>query len=316
MKGITIYLGSKCNLNCAYCHREADANESGVSDTLLDMVRGQSDIRIKFMGGEPTLYMEDIKKVVEAAPNAQYAIGTNGSTLKEHLEFFKKHKFLVCISYDGTDLRGYDPFQEVIDYPWVAVSCTLYHGNTDFKRIIRKFKEKEKVIGRSLSFFPHIMHATGPHNLEYSLTKTDMKEILRQYKECIGAFVFDYVNYGVVNKQYYGMFTDLKNHYYSGYIFGDSYCVNGSRRKTDSSGRLLTCLYIRDTELSTETWREEQKRIIRDKFPRCETCDVYDMCGAACIKSIRHDIECSLYRPLYSWFRELYNKHKEALDQL
>ena len=208
MEAVTVYLGSKCNLRCAYCHRESDGHEQGISDVFIDKIRGRDDIRIKFMGGEPTLYMDDIKKVVEAAPNAKYAIGTNGTTLKEHMEFFRKHRFLVCISYDGTDLRGFDPFQEVIDYPWVAVSCTLYHGNTDFKKIIKKFAEKERIIGRSLSFFPHIVHVTGPHNEMYSLTPEDVECILQQYKDCLESFINDYVQYGVVNKRYLGLFYD------------------------------------------------------------------------------------------------------------
>lgn len=28
MKSVTIYLGSKCNMNCAYCHREPDPEEA------------------------------------------------------------------------------------------------------------------------------------------------------------------------------------------------------------------------------------------------------------------------------------------------
>ena len=38
MEAISIYLGSKCNLNCAYCHREADANETGVTGKLLQLL--------------------------------------------------------------------------------------------------------------------------------------------------------------------------------------------------------------------------------------------------------------------------------------
>lgn len=28
MKSVTIYLGSRCNMNCAYCHRETDPEET------------------------------------------------------------------------------------------------------------------------------------------------------------------------------------------------------------------------------------------------------------------------------------------------
>ena len=77
---------------------------------------------------------------------------------------------------------GYDPFTALWDYPDLAVSTTLYHGNTDLGAIMAKFREKEKVIGRNLSFFPHLMHVTNEANRKYALTREDYDSILEQYK--------------------------------------------------------------------------------------------------------------------------------------
>lgn len=60
IKKITIYLGSKCNLNCAYCHREPDKNEHGITDDLLKLIDDYQPQEIRFLGGEPTLYMDDM----------------------------------------------------------------------------------------------------------------------------------------------------------------------------------------------------------------------------------------------------------------
>ena len=37
---LSIYLGSKCNLNCKYCHRIADTTETPVvSDKLINYIK-------------------------------------------------------------------------------------------------------------------------------------------------------------------------------------------------------------------------------------------------------------------------------------
>lgn len=318
MKGVTIYLGSKCNLNCAYCHRQAEKGEHGVTDEFLAFLKRQQFDRIRFIGGEPTLYFEDIRKVVAALPAADYSITTNGVGIGEFLPFFDAHRFLVCVSYDGAEVnrRGFDPFTHLLQYPWLGVSCTLYHGNTDMKAILRRFAEKEKIIGRPLSFFPHIAHVTAGKEPWFMLTHEDMDSILSQYKELLGGFVEDYVQRGIVNTRLLGLFRQLQMAVNRNYEFGETYCVNRELKKTDTDGSCLSCLYLRRLKYSWENWQEEQGRFIAAHFPGCRTCPVYSMCGAACIKSVRHADECYFYKNLYTWFRRTYEPHRELLDRL
>lgn len=313
MESVTIYLGSRCNLNCAYCHRVPDEKEPVISDELLDYIRNKgANIAVKFIGGEPTLYMRQIRKVTNIAPLARYSVVTNGVGLSRYLDFFRRYRFLVCISYDGRkeSLRGFDPFTALVNYPWIAVSTTIYHGNTDLHAIIRNFAEKERIIGRRLSFFPHIMHVTDERNRKYALTKEDADSYVSQYKEMVGRYLEDRYRYGVVNIRYEGMFQALLKRYEHPFSFGETYCVNRDVKKCDAEGRLFSCLYIRNEELGQDNWQETQQGILKKNFPRCQSCDVYDMCGGACIKSRMHDIECRIYRNLYSWFKEEYPKWK------
>ena len=313
MESVTIYLGSRCNLNCAYCHRVPDEKEPVISDELLDYIRNKgANIAVKFIGGEPTLYMRQIRKVTNIAPLARYSVVTNGVGLSRYLDFFRRYRFLVCISYDGRkeSLRGFDPFTALVNYPWIAVSTTIYHGNTDLHAIIRNFAEKERIIGRRLSFFPHIMHVTDERNRKYALTKEDADSYVSQYKEMVGRYLEDRYRYGVVNIRYEGMFQALLKRYEHPFSFGETYCVNRDVKKCDAEGRLFSCLYIRNEELGQDNWQETQQGILQRNFPRCQSCDVYDMCGGACIKSRMHDIECRIYRNLYSWFKEEYPKWK------
>lgn len=312
---VTIYMGSKCNLNCTYCHREAEENEQSVSSTLLENLKKTDNLTVKFMGGEPTLYMEDLKKVVEAVPKAKFVICTNGVDLKKHLPFFKQYDFLICISFDGgkNSERDYDPFTQRLNYPKIAVSTTIHHGNVDFKKVIKSFAEKERIIGRRLSFFPHFAHATNSANNEYALSLGDAEYILKQYKEMVGAYMKQRFKYGIRNIRYEGMFFGLLKRYESNFSYGETYCVNKNLLKCNTQGKCFTCLYIRDNKL-TENWQAEQQKILEEHFPECKRCPVYFMCGGGCLKSKSRDIECYLSRELFKWFKLEYESWKEVCD--
>lgn len=294
----SIYLGSKCNLDCKYCHREA-TEEHGVTDTLLEKIKDAD--RITFIGGEPTMYMDEIKKVVDNT-HAKYAITTNGVNFDRYRDYFKKHDFFVCISYDGNEsLRGYDPFTHVIDYPKLGVSCTLYHGNTDFHKIMRVFSEKERIIKRPLTFYPHIMHVTSERNRRYALTFDDMDSIINQYLQILFRSIDEYNVMGIVNMRYRGILSQMHDALHAGYRYGETYCSNRYSHKVDTQGNEYSCLYIRD---------ESPKDI---KFSKqCKDCSVYSMCGGACVKSIDHDLECFFYGVLYETVKE----HEDFLNEI
>lgn len=78
MKQVTIYLGSHCNLQCPYCHRQAGSDEQeGLSADFfvrLQALQKDGPLKVKFMGGEPTLYFSTVQKVVQTVPKSQVQI--------------------------------------------------------------------------------------------------------------------------------------------------------------------------------------------------------------------------------------------------
>ena len=46
---LTLYLGSQCNLHCAYCHREASDGEGGISEEFLAELKENPPGSIKSM---------------------------------------------------------------------------------------------------------------------------------------------------------------------------------------------------------------------------------------------------------------------------
>ena len=83
--------------------REPSEDESSISPEFLKELQENPPMEVKFMGGEPLLYMTEIKKVVETLPNARFSISINSMGIEKHLDYFRKHDFLICISYDGAE---------------------------------------------------------------------------------------------------------------------------------------------------------------------------------------------------------------------
>jgi len=91
-------------------------------------------------------------------PKNSYRITTNGILFDKYREFFLKYNFKVAFSYDGNNaLRSKDILDHPIEYPFVNISCTLFHGNTNLEYIMHQFNEKEKVISVSLSLYPQAL---------------------------------------------------------------------------------------------------------------------------------------------------------------
>lgn len=299
IKKITIYLGSKCNLNCAYCHREPDKNEHGITDDLLKLIYDYQPQEIRFLGGEPTLYMDDIKKIVAHYPRAKFAVTTNGVLLAQYIDYFREHNFRVTVSFDGgaENLRGFEPLQQTVDYPDFSISTTLTHDNTNFDAILRKFTAAEKRIGRLMMFFPHIAHHTNAANAQYALTKEDVKNLLENYRRAIYSFWDTYSRYGVINLRYKAIFSQLWLAYNADYDFGETYCANKHSLKVNANGEMFNCSYIRSLS------PDKNALMLLEKFPDCAHCDVYPMCGGACVQSKSHELECLYYKQLYTMFR-------------
>lgn len=302
-------MGSNCNLNCSYCHKEIE-NDKQISETFLNYLKTfQGDII--FRGGEPTLYINDIKHIVNTAKNATFGITTNGVNIENHIPFFTEHKFNVSVSYDGTNLRPFDPFTKKIFYPNINVTSVMTK-NCNIFDILKAFDEKSLITGNRLIFYPHIAHYTNEYNKQYAMDETDYIINIEQIKECMNLFIQERKNYNTTNYKLYGIYRFLNKHLENNFTFGETVCANKFSKRVDVNGQQYNCLYIRDEKLN-ENWLTTQQHLIRTKFPKCEKCSVYAMCGGGCVKSLYHDKECNFYYKLFTWYKKFYNQNKEYL---
>jgi len=116
---VTLLVTRDCNLRCEYCFADGGGRKEYMSDEVavaaLDHVFatvGRKRIKVSFFGGEPTLNMGLIRRVVEhvraIAPKHgkeyAFAITSNGVISDDALSYLIGNGFIFVISMDGVPL--------------------------------------------------------------------------------------------------------------------------------------------------------------------------------------------------------------------
>ena len=117
IQSVTIVLTKKCNLACEYCYESDLKNNKFITDKTVDNlvefleVYGdyKNGVNIVFFGGEPLLFPEKIKCIIEKFNRSKlkhiisYSLTTNGTIFNEKVEqLLSDNKITVTISFDGT----------------------------------------------------------------------------------------------------------------------------------------------------------------------------------------------------------------------
>ena len=140
ISSLTLVLSDKCNFSCPYCPQRKGKNKLTIEDIrdFLDLLRPRlaREVWLGFYGGEPLLSWPLVKKTVAFAEKNfknkfRFTLTTNGSLLKkEHILFFKKHRFDLLLSYDGLvqknrDARSLPAVEAALTRPAAALSRWL-----------------------------------------------------------------------------------------------------------------------------------------------------------------------------------------------
>lgn len=120
--GVTLITSHLCNMRCVYCFSEvghskatlnAEAMKRVVSETITKRSEGQSEFSVNFFGGEPTLYIDEIRQVIAHAEKECEAVGislrlhmvTNGTAPAPVMEYLIDKGVNFVISMDASPER-------------------------------------------------------------------------------------------------------------------------------------------------------------------------------------------------------------------
>lgn len=213
-----------CNLNCAYCafsnlynerresyNKQMDfATAVSVIDYMVSIWQKYSHIyapkrlSIGFYGGEPTLNISLIAKIVEYVDsirlniprNIGFSMTTNGMLLDRYIDFFVKHNFSLLVSLDGDDVAN----SYRVDNQGLPSFHKVYNN-------IKMVQEKYPIYFEENIRFNSVLN-----------NKSNVKSVIEFFKNnfnktpLISQISDSYVNQDSLNK-YFELCNDSRNYY-------------------------------------------------------------------------------------------------------
>lgn len=114
VKTIYLMMGFNCNFRCRHCIQDScntSIQKNNISKDVIDYLNRLINIRptsydkitIMFWGGEPLIYWNTIKDVIDIFHDKfSYSMVTNGSLLtQDKVDYINKYQIKVALSYDG-----------------------------------------------------------------------------------------------------------------------------------------------------------------------------------------------------------------------
>lgn len=345
---IFVMLGQQCNLNCKYCMQH---------DLIIDVLpkrfihhdvinfikyhanKQERPIDIRFYGGEPLIYFNDIKQIVNLLKkdNVSFSIISNGKLINENIvKFFNDNNFSsVAISWDGIDsikTRLYDVFKEkqnlLLNINNLCISGVISSFNypNSFINSIKPFIEEYYRIHNYMINFSkdEIMDMNAYHS---DLRTFDYNEINKQMNILVNNIKKSFVNMETSNISlndylYISLFTMYCNSIQSGLnSYTRSFCGNGINViNLDLEGNLYQChnnwIKIGDINSDYNTYilkAKELDTITLNNFnSTCKNCSILSLCKCGC-PLIKQDIRektdfCKLRKAIYEPIINLVNE--------
>ena len=164
LKRLLIKLGSKCNLQCKYCHQRKVNYK--FNDDILKFLQNCNDLEcITFSGGEPLLFKSEIQKIIDTVKdkNVQFKIVTNGTLFNnDTIDWINRNNIVIGMSFDGfKNLRGmtadFTALDEIKNFSGVSTVVTNKFNWDDFVNDIAQLVNDT---GRNLLAIPNFVHQT------------------------------------------------------------------------------------------------------------------------------------------------------------
>ena len=118
-----LILTRRCNLNCLYCHGGEEIGlETEIQysiDELAAFLEKDDDVQLMLYGGEPTLRVPLIIKLMNRFPYARFMLQTNALLMDRIPEEYITRFHSILVSIDGTEettdcYRSTGVYQKVI----------------------------------------------------------------------------------------------------------------------------------------------------------------------------------------------------------
>ncbi len=327
-KRIFIMLGSLCNLSCTYCMQgklKLDNLPKEINPAIYPFIAekaglAKEKLTITFYGGEPLLYLDKIKEIVNTLSamqcNVTYSIVTNGKLINDEVaEYLNAHDFQIGVSYDGKASvisRGYDVSTNTCLLKLKHLGLTgVFTGSyklsdmlTDYQALDDKYFAAN---GWHIDVNIDTLVPTNKLELDFQNIAIDVATMLATSDDD-----WPYV----YQKYFLGVFEQLKKRKFSGNL---SSCGNGKEvLNIDLQGNLYPCHNVRNSigNIVNLDFAKYLTCLVNDSnnlkcYDVCKKCFVRDVCRGGCKlipKERRANGYCELKKALYTPIIDFYNQ--------
>ena len=348
---LNVNLGGNCNLSCKYCMQHGLLDRSISYPLSGDFLKFLVDstqtfdvnhnstsmhglLEIRFTGGEPLLYFEEMKKIVETLVpynKCHYSTVTNGTLLtQEIVNFLNKYNILISLSNDGprtTEFRGVNVLDDkkIVDLvkqlKRFSIICNLNSKNCNHQELIDYFNS---FFGSEVKVNINPVYDTG------MCDKDILKFDFDQYESDLKSFLSQITPQDILDKDTTAVKLvlkyatrirslirnpDLMNHFACGNdcthinldTIGNIYfCRNSS----ELVGHINEFKSVKDIFNKIKISKKEAYNITHSK--ECNDCEVSVLCGGNCSyvsEYVRKEYFCRLQKITLTHFL---NKIKEC----
>ena len=291
MPSLKLRLGSKCNQNCKFCHSNR-GDEYTFNKKLIPFIKYNDIDTVTFSGGEPLMYWDTIKMIINEVPNINFTIVSNGSLFNgEILEY--------CIKYNMTFAVSLNEYTNIDDDTWKLIgkiprlmTAKLYDGTKTFEELDKYVEKFQVKTGRPIkTYWYNLMH-TIKNNSNISYTKEAKEHYISEMKVRLRDALYSLV----INREtkWSCLLGYLRKFLLSRHTQG---CNTYDHMTVSLDGRFMDCSYISEYDISIDDLYNY--KIPRLKKEECYECQLVKRCHT-CYKTLNND-QCEIYNDLYSY---------------
>lgn len=342
IRRIFIILGNACNLRCSYCiqaskhipYEKPELSERFINYFKRVLTSQTSNIHITFFGGEPLLYMDTIKEILnlfnttEKKCTISYGIISNGKALSEDIiNYLNENDISINISWDGRNVletRGYDAIADKHDLlfkinklGFVGVLSNINYP-IDWLQAVKPFAEEYKKVR---NYYPSVnLEVLNNHEHNCTeLTKFDFYKLREQF--------------GLLATYYYQGKDTIYKKFINGFVNRVEKGINDNRvdMLTSKCGNALTVpnidlegnlFYCHNTNEKIGHGDMNfpsiiKRAILRDNTNKvfenmCTKCSIRNWCLAGCpllSEQDRKDYYCDMEKAIYEPIIDVVKQH-------
>lgn len=309
---VLIKLGNNCNLSCSYCHASKNL-EYTYNPKIIDFIKKEQFDKVAFGGGEPLLYFDTIKKIIERInqKDMHYKFSTNGFLITDTIvDFCNAHNIGVQLSFDGYATgRCYPNDEQLSIFAKLnnkSINTVLWSANADIEQLEIECREFGEKIGLELKhILPSFMHQTAVNGENLKRADRELAKVyIQYYNRSMESYIYRFLQGHHFDR---GMMMKFGELYNSNLYMHGTMCCNENNLMMTVSGDFLLCPYgsIKVGNIySGVDWE-----VVENYIPaRCKRCSLRSKCGCSCVSNVT-DNECYIYKNTYNHFLKVCDKY-------